>query len=53
MMDISIFPPETPRPRRLRIAMMTGQDCSDLLSSILRIDVDHARAWQAVSHSAR
>ena len=28
---------------------MTGQDCSDLLSSILRIDVDHRRARQAVS----
>ena len=26
--------------------MMTGQDCSDLLSSILRIDVDHLGAWQ-------
>ena len=24
--------------------MMTGQDCSDLLSSVLRIDVDHARS---------
>ena len=33
--------------------MMTGQDCSDLLSSVLRIDVDHAAARQAVSHPAR
>ena len=27
--------------------MMTGQDCSDLLSSVLRIDVDHSDAGKA------
>jgi uncharacterized repeat protein (TIGR03806 family) len=27
--------------------MMTGQDCSDLLSSVLRIDVDHAETGKA------
>jgi uncharacterized repeat protein (TIGR03806 family) len=27
--------------------MMTGQDCSDLLSSVLRIDVDHPEAGKA------
>ena len=28
-------------------AMMTGQDCSDLLSSVLRIDVDHPEPGKA------
>ena len=32
---------------------LTGQDCSDLLSSILRIDVDHAEAGQAVRDPGR
>ncbi len=35
--------PSPPDPR------MTGQDCSDLLSSILRIDVDHPGAGKAYS----
>ena len=32
---------------------LTGQDCSDLLSSILRIDVDHAEAEPAVQDPGR
>ena len=39
--------PSPPDPK------MTGQDCSDLLSSILRLDVDHPRARQGVCDSGR
>ena len=43
-------------PRRGRPSppdvMMTGQDCSDLLSSVLRIDVDHADDRQGLPHTA-
>ena len=42
MMDIFIFPPEMAPVPSPPDVMMTGQDCSDLLSSVLRIDVDHA-----------
>ena len=35
--------PSPPDPK------MTGQDCSDLLGSILRLDVDHASAGQGYS----
>ena len=39
--------PSPPDPK------MTGQDCSDLLSSILRIDVDHPEPGKALFDSGR
>ncbi len=39
--------PSPPDPK------MTGQDCSDLLSSILRLDVDHPGPGKAVFDSGR